>query len=714
MLIALLIFFPMLAAPVVWLIGRRRESAVEIAASAVTAIELLLAVLLWQYHNPLDIPAVLPSGLHFRADGFRMVYCLLAALLWCFTTLFGRQYFRHEREGIAGYWFFVLITLGATEGLFLSADFLTAFCFFEMLSLSSFPWVAQEREEDAIRAAKTYLAVAVIGGLVLLMGIWLLRDATGTLFFSELNAAVAGMSHRRAVAAGICILLGFGAKAGMFPLHIWLPKAHPVAPAPASALLSGMLTKVGVFGILQLTLHALYGDRVFGLILLVLAVITMVLGAVLAVFSENLKRTLACSSMSQIGFILTGLATMLLANAAGETHASELALTGALLHMVNHSLLKLLLFLCAGAVAMNLHKLRLDDIRGWGRNKPLLKICFAVGVIGIGGVPGLNGYVSKTLLHEGLAHLISADTEGVGLYRVAEILFLFSGGLTFAYMLRLFFCVFVEKNADPAIQEKYDRKERYLTPLSAAILICSAAFLPIMGLPGFATALGAKMSGTHAVHLEAFAWENLKGALISLSVGLIVYLGFIRPILLKKKLNITGKFDLEDQFYRLLLLKWLPAVFSVPARLLGENLLLKRFPMSVPIALSRLMGENLAIRHVAKGTVWAGSAISRAMGENMVLGRILKAAVLIGSAIGRLLEGSLDGFALLLRRTALREERMKTGEDLLREHRLKPVYRATVMALSRVVDNFSYAMMMLCIGIILVFALLILALAFWA
>ena len=377
MLIACLIFFPMLAAPIVWMIGRKRNEAVEIAASVVTAVELLLAVLLWKYHDPLDLAAVLPGGLHFRADGFRLVYCLLAALLWCFTTLFGRQYFKHEREGIAGYWFFVLITLGATEGLFLSADFLTAFCFFEMLSLSSFPWVAQEREEDAICAAKTYLAVAVIGGLILLMGIWLLRDATGTLFFSELNNAVAGLSRRRAIAAGVCILLGFGAKAGMFPLHIWLPKAHPVAPAPASALLSGMLTKVGVFGILQLTLHALFGDRVFGLILLILAVITMVLGAVLAVFSENLKRTLACSSMSQIGFILTGLAAMILANSYGETHASGLALTGALLHMVNHSLLKLLLFLSAGAVAMNLHKLRLDDIRGWGRNKPLLKICFA-------------------------------------------------------------------------------------------------------------------------------------------------------------------------------------------------------------------------------------------------------------------------------------------------------------------------------------------------
>ena len=711
MLIACLILFPMAAAAAVWLIGRKRQDLVEIAAGVATVIELILAALLWRTPAALDAEAVIvPAGLHFRADGFRNVYCLLAALLWCFTTLFGRQYFCREREGIAGYWFFVLLTLGATEGLFLSADFLTAFCFFEVLSMASFPWVAQEREEAAIRAAKTYLAVAVIGGLVLLMGIFLLRDAEGTLMFDELGSAFAGASHGRKIAAGVCILLGFGAKAGMFPLHVWLPKAHPVAPAPASALLSGMLTKVGVFGILQLTLHVIVGDRTFGLILLALAVVTMTLGAVLAVFSENLKRTLACSSMSQIGFILTGLATMVLANASGEAHAAELALTGALLHMVNHSLLKLLLFLSAGAVAMNLHKLALDDIRGWGRNKPLLKVCFFIGVIGIGGVPGFNGYISKTLLHEGIVHLTEAGGELALFLRISEILFLFSGGLTFAYMLRLFFCVFAEKNRNPAVQADYDQKKQYMTPLSAGIIAASAALLLLMSIPSFATVLGARMSALHPVHFETFAWENVKGALISLTVGLCVYLGFIRPLLLTKKLRLTRRFDLEDDFYRPLLLKWLPAFFSLPARLLGENMVLRRFPMSVPIALARLLGENQVLRRFP---ISVPVRLSRLLGENQVIRRLSTAAVTAGTAVGRLLEQSLDGIVLLMRRTVMKEERLRTGDDLLRERRLKPIHRATVLAFSRVADNFSYAMMMLCVGIVLIFALIVMALILW-
>ena len=633
-----------------------------------------------------SVPLIFSEGLIFTADGYRVTYCALAALMWIFTSLFSVRYFRDEREHLKSYAFFIVLTFLATEGLFLSADFKTAFVFFEILSLSSFPWVLHERDAEAIRAAKTYLAIAVIGGLILLMGLWLLNDAAGTLVFTELPAALAGISGGRKLAAGLLILLGFGAKAGMFPLHIWLPKAHPVAPAPASALLSGMLTKVGVFGILMIVLHVLTGDRLFGLTLLVLAVITMVTGAVLAVFSENIKRTLACSSMSQIGFILTGLAVTVLARSFGSDHAAELALTGALLHMVNHSLLKLLLFLSAGVAAMNLHTLKLSEIQGFGRNKPLLKLCFALGVVGIGGVPGFNGYLSKTLLHEGLAHLIGEADSLAALLRISEILFLFSGGLTFAYMLRLFVCVFIGKNADPARQARYDEKTDYLSPLSAAVLTVSACLLLPMGVPAFALSLGAKMSALGHVHLAVFGWESLKGALISLGAGCIVYFGFIRPVLLKDRLHFKRTFDLEDDFYRPLLLRWLPAILSVPARLLGENQILRRFPVGF----------------------FAGAA--KLMGENTVLSVLLKGLAMAGVFFSRVLENTLDAIVLVLGHTTFKEEIRYDKRSFLRREKLRTYTRATAMALSEVLDNFSYAMMMACFGIILVFIILALIL----
>src|SRR5699024_5013413 len=139
-------------------------------------------------------------------------------------------------------------------------------------------------------------------------------------------------------AAGGLALAGFGAKAGMFPLHIWLPKAHPVAPAPASALLSGILTKSGVFGILLLSRYLFWAELSWSQVVLALGVVTMVLGAVLALFSIDLKRTLACSSMSQIGFILVGVAMQ-----GFLGHENALAAWGTVLHMLNHSLIKLVL-----------------------------------------------------------------------------------------------------------------------------------------------------------------------------------------------------------------------------------------------------------------------------------------------------------------------------------------------------------------------------------
>ena len=171
-------------------------------------------------------------------------------------------------------------------------------------------WVAKEEKKEALKAAETYLAVAVIGGLVMLFGIFLLQNTIHTLEISQLLEKSKLVANKGPLyIAGGCILFGFGAKAGVFPLHIWLPKAHPVAPAPASALLSGILTKTGVFGILIVSCNLFFGDELWGRLILVLGILTMFGGALLALFSVDIKRTLACSSMSQIGFMLIGIAT---------------------------------------------------------------------------------------------------------------------------------------------------------------------------------------------------------------------------------------------------------------------------------------------------------------------------------------------------------------------------------------------------------------------
>ena len=264
--------------------------------------------------------------------------------------------------------------------------------------------------------------VAVFGGMSTLMGLFWLNHLAGTLDFEGLQAYAESIPNRSVLyIPSFFAFLGFAAKAGVFPLHFWLPEAHPVAPAPASALLSGLLTKTGVFGMIVLSVRFFYGDFVWGNALLLLAGVTMLLGAVRAVFSTDLKQTLAFSTMSQIGFILTGLAFTVL---SGRENA--LASNGTLLHMINHTLLKLDLFLCAGAVYMNAHTLNLTELRGFGRKKPLLHICFALGYLGLIGLPLFNGYLSKSLLHEAIVEYAELVPAGRPVYRLYEMLFLFS------------------------------------------------------------------------------------------------------------------------------------------------------------------------------------------------------------------------------------------------------------------------------------------------
>ena len=371
-----LVFFPMLAAVCGYLIGRKdkklRDRAVQIFCLiefgvAAAAMGLVVA----GKELSAGIPGFCGFGLSFKLDGFRALYALVAGVMWLMTSLLSGDYFAHHYRNRNRYYFFFLLTQGATVGVFLSADLFTTFIFFEIMSFTSYTWVAHDETPGAMRAAETYLAVAIIGGMVMLMGLFLLWNAVGTLAIDELyEAAKACPNKGRIWAASICILFGFGAKAGMFPLHIWLPKAHPVAPAPASALLSGILTKSGIFGVIVVSANIFRASTAWGNLILVLGLITMLGGAVLAVFSVNLKRTLACSSMSQIGFILTGIAMGCL---LGEENA--LAARGALLYMVNHSLFKLILFMAAGVVYMNLHKLNLNDVRGFGRREADSALC---------------------------------------------------------------------------------------------------------------------------------------------------------------------------------------------------------------------------------------------------------------------------------------------------------------------------------------------------
>ena len=728
MVIAALVFLPIIISPFFYMLGIRNEDLRDNCAIGFTFFELSLSLLL--AHRViitggagLDIPVIFWGGLHFDVDGFRSIYSIITSVMWAGTTLFAKEYFRHEREGLARYWLFVILTLGATQGVMLSADLMTTFVFFEILSLTSFTWVIHEETKGAIRAAYTYLFIAIIGGLVLFMGLLLMQATVGTLYFADMKSAIelamsegvsespaagsgavvaggaapiflgAEACRRRILAAGVCILIGFGAKAGMFPVHVWLPKAHPVAPSPASALLSGILTKVGVFGILMTATRAMVTNITFGVIIFTLGVVTMFLGALLALFSVNLKRTLACSSMSQIGFILVGIGSSVLARSLFEDggEAFILAYSGTMLHMVNHSLLKLVLFMCAGTVVMNIHALDLNAIRGYGRNKLPLKIAFLLGAVGIGGVPLFNGYVSKTMLHEGIVELyemieeeLPALSGAVGFLRCAEWIFLISGGLTCAYMLKLFICVFVEKNEDPVRQAFFDADDYSMNAASKIAVCGGSVYMVLLGVPAVMKNLAAFMTGSEEIlEFHAFTPGNLKGGGISILIGILIYFVLVRHVFIRagRYVNLwPEKLDLEDLLYRPLLTVWLPTIFGEIARVFGENRILAPVCRQIP----KVFGTAAAV-----------------FGEDMVLKPLARAAVFAGSLIGRVLSDSMDAVIVLLRKTAVRERPVK-GAGPGRRSRLRVFMRQTEDAVVPLFANFSFALLMTCIGILVI------------
>ncbi|MBQ4302609.1 MAG: sodium:proton antiporter, partial [Oscillospiraceae bacterium] len=322
----------------------------------------------------------------------------------------------------------------------------------------------------------------------------------------------------------------------------------------------------------------------------------------------------------------------------GEENA--LAARGTVLHMVNHSVFKLVLFLCAGTVFRNLHQLDLNEIRGFGRKKPLLKAAFLLGAMGIGGVPLLNGYVSKTLLHEGIVE--GAHLTGSGWLTAVEWIFLFSGGLTAAYMTKLFVAVFVEKH--PTRQAEFDGMKRYLSRPAALALGLSALVVPILGLTADHTMNAVADLASDFLHGEAPAHavhylsaENLKGAAISIAIGAAVYGCVVRTGMMRRGVYLNrwpARLDLEDLVYRPLLLRILPGLFGW---------------------LCAFFGENRVTRLLAKGAMAVGGRLGVLFGENRVTGPAAKGLFAGTRTLSHALSDSLDALVVALQRTVFRQ-----------------------------------------------------------
>ena len=312
----------------------------------------------------------------------------------------------------------------------------------------------------------------------------------------------------------------------MVPLHIWLPKAYPAAPTPATIVLSAVLAKTGIFGIILTIEVIMSGDFMISIIILVIGFLNMFIGGFLAMMQRNIKRILAYSSMSQIGYILVGIGLIGIL----KEHRT-IAIYGTLYHVINHGIFKALLFMGTGTIYLVLNEVSINKIGGFGINKHVLKIIFFIGVLSVIGMPGFNGFTSKTMLHEALIE--AQHMYGGVFFKICEIVFIISSSFTVAYLLKIFVAVFIEKSNHDIEKVKAKISKRALLPMvifslmSIYIGLNPNAILHVLdkALKPFGNAQPL------AVHFYTF--NNIKSSFIIILIGIIVYMGFIRKVLKK-------------------------------------------------------------------------------------------------------------------------------------------------------------------------------------
>lgn len=318
----------------------------------------------------------------------------------------------------------------------------------ELMALTAFGLVSFEHQSpDSRDAGLLYLIMAHADAAALLVGFGILGHAAGSLDYGAMRSAAKSLPVDQQSVAFWMFLLGFGIKAGIIPVHIWLPAAHPVAPSNASALLSGIVIKTGIYGMARVFFEFL-GDLPLwtGTLVLSLAAVSAILGVLYALMEHDLKRLLAYHSIENIGIILLGFGSALMFRSSGHPNLAALALTAGLFHTLNHAIFKCLLFLGAGAVQHATHTGNMEDLGGLIRRMPVTALCFLVGAVAISGLPPLNGFVSEWLTYQGLLAGFGTTKSPMDLlFPVAGSLLALTGALAAACFVKAFGITFLAR-----------------------------------------------------------------------------------------------------------------------------------------------------------------------------------------------------------------------------------------------------------------------------
>ncbi|MCY6372048.1 monovalent cation/H+ antiporter subunit D family protein [Clostridium ganghwense] len=409
---------------------------------------------LFKFNEFLDI--------YFKVDKMSILFSVLVSVLWIFTTFYSMEYMKHEGKEDRFFIFFTL-TLGITMGIAFAGNLITLYIFYELLTLATFPLVIHSGTKQALKSGRKYLIYSFGGATLVLLGMILCYSVTKNLNFipGGILSGIQNGNMKIFLAIYISMFLGFGVKSALVPFHSWLPGAM-VAPTPVSSLLHAVaVVKSGVFALIRMSYFVVGADVIKdtkgNIYMSIFIVITILLGSFLALHQENLKKRLAYSTVSQLGYILLGIVLL-----------NKEAFVGGLLHMINHAVIKITLFFCVGAIMYTTHKTEIGQIKGIGKQMPITMWCFAISSISLIGIPPSNGFVSKWYL-------------ALGGLSAGKILFpailLVSAVLTALYLLPIVTAAFFKKGEEGEITVK-EAPMKMLVPIVSitVIVVCLGLF----------------------------------------------------------------------------------------------------------------------------------------------------------------------------------------------------------------------------------------------
>ncbi len=477
-----------------WLLHRREVLARRLAAAGVIAAGVLglvpaVGVLASGeslfFEQAASIPAL---SFSLMIDPLAAFFLLIIFLISALAALYGAGYLQGEGSAAArgrSFFFFNLLVLGMAL-VAAAANGMLFIIAWEIMSMAAFFLVTFEDARPQTRSAGLiYLIAAHIGVVLLFFMFWLLAGTgAGSLDFNQLaGAALAGPKLRSLIF--LLGLAGFGAKAGFLPLHVWLPEAHPAAPSHVSALMSGVMIKMGLYGILRTLTWLGTPPLWWGALLVVIGLVSGLLGVLYALAQHDLKRLLAYHSVENIGIMAIGLGLGLLGLHLGEQTLAVFGFAGCLLHILNHSIFKSLLFMGAGAVKQQCHTLEIDRLGGLQKRMPLTAAAFIIGAAAISGLPLLNGFVSEFMIYFGAFDAVTSMAKGATALPLLSLLGLAAiGALAVACFTKASGVVFLGEARTPAGEGAREVSAVMLLPMLLLAGLCIAAGVaPALLLP---------------------------------------------------------------------------------------------------------------------------------------------------------------------------------------------------------------------------------------